>query len=326
MNLMTTDNNITIETSIDVESDFDTEFLVPFRIFYSTVNKLPTEEVTLSFDEKNRITIKSGNFHSDLVCFDVEEYPRISIEESGKYTVFDKKTFKDMISRTSFAASTSDVNGILNGILIKKEEGNLVFVAVDVFRIAIRRTPSEIQSDLEVVVPARSVGEVAKIISDDDRKPDMMLDVSDGRIILVFDNNKVMLNTLQGKFIDYEGIVKQERPIRIRAKREELINIIDRASVLSSSIDNNLIKLTITDNNMMINSLSDEGRMEENLEVIKEGPDLTIGFNSSYLKEILKVIDDEEILMSMSTSVRSCVITPLSGESYLYLVLPVRIN
>jgi hypothetical protein len=143
---------------------------------------------------------------------------------------------------------------------------------------------------------------------------------------MLFDNNRVILNTLNGKYIDYNRIIKAESSIKIRTSRIELMKSIDRAAIIASAQNNNLIKMKIEDDQIEITSLSEKSSIKEMVEIMKEGDNLEIGFNSRYMMDVLKVIDDEEIILSMSDSVKPCIITPLKGDTYLYLVLPVRIS
>lgn len=327
MHLSTTDTNIMIETVIDVDCNDNLEIAVPFSIFQRTVSKLPEDEIMLIYKEdEDKLVIKSGKYSSEHICINSEEYPRIMIKESEDYIEFEKNKFKKMIQKTAFSANSDDINGILTGVLIKNEDRNLKMVACDTFRVAVNENITDIDKEFEVVVPAKLLTEASKIIGESVDKDEIKIDVVDNKIVMKFDNNKVVINTLNGKFIDYERIINIRGPIEVRVKTADLINSIDRASIFSSFVDNNFIKINIIDDTLKINSLSDEGNMEEIIDIIKEGPDLEIGFNSQYLKEILRVIDDEEVKLYMKTSTDPCIITPLKGDQYLYLILPVRIK
>jgi len=152
------------------------------------------------------------------------------------------------------------------------------------------------------------------------------MEIVDNKVVMLFDNNRVILNTLNGKYIDYNRIIKAESSIKIRTSRIELMKSIDRAAIIASAQNNNLIKMKIEDDQIEITSLSEKSSIKEMVEIMKEGDNLEIGFNSRYMMDVLKVIDDEEIILSMSDSVKPCIITPLKGDTYLYLVLPVRIS
>ena len=108
--------------------------------------------------------------------------------------------------------------------------------------------------------------------------------------------------------------------------KNDLLDSIERASLLAKVGKNNLIRLELTENNMEITSKSEEGNVKEDVIISKEGNDLVIGFNSKYLIDALKVIDEEQITMLFNTSISPCLIRPVTGECFEYLILPVRIT
>lgn len=326
MFLTATDTNMTIESNISIESDGDISFVIEEKNFANIVSKLPEEEVLMEYiEEKNQIKIKSGKSSSIFNCFLADEFPRFNVGE-GQKVILSKKDFKNLIRKTSFSASVDELNGVLTGILIEMSDGNLRMVAVDTFRMAIYNAKVDNEEKVKLVVPAKLLGEVAKIISDDDNDEQLFMEIADNKVVLIFDNNRVILNTLNGNYIDYNRIINAENTVKIRTSRVELMKSIDRAAIIASAQTNNLIKLKIEDNEIEISSLSEKSSIKEYVEVMKEGNDLEIGFNSKYMMDVLKVIDDEEIMLSMNDSVRPCIITPLKGDTYLYLVLPVRIS
>lgn len=326
MLLTATDTTMTIETLTSVSSDEEKSFVVPARLFSSIISKLPEEEVMIEYDEgKEKIKIRSGSSSSELISSPADEFPKIKVPETEKRISLSKDTVRKLIRKTSFAASPDELNGILTGVLIEIKDKEIRMVAVDSFRMAINNAAVENDEEVSVVIPAKLINEVSKIISDDG-DDSMSLEIVDNKAVFIFENNRVILNTLNGKFIDYNRIIKAETEIKIRVKREDLLMSLDRASLLASSKNNNLIKWDIKEDIIDISSLSDEGNIEEKVEIIKEGQNVQIGFNVRFMMDILKAIDDEEIILSMKDSVSPCIITPLQGELYLYLVLPVRIN
>ena len=320
MYLTATDTNMTIESNIPVDSEGDVSFVIEEKNFANIVNKLPEEEVLMDYNhEKNQIKINSGKSSSTFNCFSADEFPRFNIGE-GQKIILSKKDIKNLIRKTSFSASADELNGVLTG------DGNLRMVAVDTFRMAIYNAKVDNDEKLSIVVPAKLLGEVSKIISDDDNDEQLFMEIVDNKVVMLFDNNRVILNTLNGKYIDYNRIIKAESSIKIRTSRIELMKSIDRAAIIASAQNNNLIKMKIEDDQIEITSLSEKSSIKEMVEIMKEGDNLEIGFNSRYMMDVLKVIDDEEIILSMSDSVKPCIITPLKGDTYLYLVLPVRIS
>lgn len=324
--LTATDTTMIIESTINSDNSESCSFVVPAKLFSSIVNKLPEEEVMIDYDSsKNNISIKCAGSTSELVCFKADEFPRIKLDEGNNVINLSKEDVKKIIRKTAFSASTDDFNGILTGVLLEIKEGNMKMVAVDPFRIATYNIQVANDADLNVVIPAKLANDVAKIISDEGDN-NMSLEIIDKKVVLVFDNNKVVINTFSGKYIDYERILNKEGNINVRVKRDELLKSIDRASLLTSIQNNNLIKFNIVDDLIQINSLSDEGKIDEKVEIIKDGDNILIGLNSKYLKDVLSVIEDEEVIMNFKDAVSPCIIKPLKSETYKYLVLPIRIN
>ena len=236
-----------------------------------------------------------------------------------------KDNLKKLIRKTAFSASADDFNGILTGVLLEIKDGTMKMVGVDPYRIATYQIEIDNISDVSVVIPARLLMETAKIISDDGEDK-MSFEITGNKVILKFDNNKVILNTFSGKFIDYERILNREGNIVVRVKRNDLLRSTDRASLLTSVQTNNLVRFNIDDDLIVIKSLNEEGNIEEKVEIIKDGDDLTIGINSKYLRDALSVIDDEEINIYFRDSISPLIIKPLKGELYKYLILPIRMS
>ena len=326
MKLTATDTNITIESSIDVKSDGNLSFVVPAKLFTAIVNKLPEDEMMINYDPSSvKIMIKCGGSNSELICFRSEEFPKIFLDEGVNTVYLSKEDVKKLIRKTAFSASADDFNGILTGVLLEIKEGRMRMVGVDPYRIAVYNIDVDNSIDISVVIPAKLINETAKIISDDgdDR---MSFEIADGKAVMKFDNNKVIINTFSGKFIDYGRILSKQGNINVRVKKNDLLRSTERASILASVQNNNLIRFDIQEDLIIIKSLNEEGNIEEKVEIINDGESLNIGLNSKYLKDALSVIEDEEIIINFRDSVSPCVIKPLKGEKYSYLILPIRMN
>jgi len=150
--------------------------------------------------------------------------------------------------------------------------------------------------------------------------------LNDKRAVFVIGNIKVVLRLLDGEFIRYRDVLPKESKIKLRVNKSDLMESIERASLLSKEGKNNLIKLSIKDTIVTITSKSEEGNVKEEVIITKEGEDLDIGFNAKYVLDVLKSIDDEEIYMYFNTSITPCLVEPVEGNAFEYLILPVRIT
>ena len=326
MKLTATDTNITIESSISVQSGDDFSFVVPAKLLTAIVNKLPEEEIMIDYDQKSvKILIRCGGSSSELICFRSEEFPKIRLNEGINQIYLSKEDVKKLIRKTAFSASTDDFNGILTGVLLEIDNKTMKMVGVDPYRIATYKIDVDNTVNISVVIPAKLINETAKIISDegDDQ---MSFEIADGKVVMKFDNNRVIINTFSGKFIDYNRILNKQGDINVRVKRNDLLKSTERASLLASAQNNNLIRFDIDTDLIVIKSLNEEGNIEEKVEIINDGESLNIGLNSKYLKDALSVIEDEEIMINFKDSVSPCVIKPLKGDKYSYLILPIRMN
>ncbi|MCQ2567488.1 MAG: DNA polymerase III subunit beta [Mogibacterium sp.] len=325
MRLTATDTNMTTETLIDAETEGVCEFVVPAKLFSAIVSKLPEDEMMIDYDtEKSKINIKCAGSNSEIICFRGDEYPKIRLNEGEKEIFIEKEAIKKLIKKTAFSASTDEFNRIITGVLLEMKEGSMKMVGVDPYRIAVYKIDVDNNENVSVIIPAKLITEVAKFI-DDDGDPKMSFEIIDNKVVMKFDNNKVIINTYSGKFIDYERIINKEGNNNIRVKKDDLMKSTERASLLASVQNNNLIKFSIEKDMIYITSLNEEGNIEEKVEIIG-GEELNIGINSRYLKDALNVIDDEEIMINFKDSISPVIIKPLKGEKYTYLILPIRMN
>ena len=326
MKITSTDTNMTTEVFINVDSEAACEFVVPFKLFSAIISKLPEDEMMIDyFEEKSKINIKCAGSSSEIICFKGEEYPKIKLQEGEHVIYLSKEDIKKIIKKTAFSASTDEFNRIITGVLLEIKDGSMKMVGVDPYRIATYKIEIENNDNVSVIIPAKLIMEVAKFI-DDDGEDKMSFEIVDNKVIMKFDNNKVIINTYSGKFIDYQRILDKEGNINIRVKRDDLLRSTERASLLASIQNNNLIRFNIGKDMIFITSLNEEGNIEEKVEIINDGEDLNIGINSRYLKDARSVIEDEEININFKDSVSPVIIKPLKGDKYTYLILPIRMN
>lgn len=326
MILTSTDTNMTTETVIKAQAEGTCEFVVPAKLFSAIISKLPEEDMMIDYDNgKSKINIKSGGSSSEIICFSGDEYPKIRLDEGENVIYLDKEDVKKLIKKTAFSASTDEFNRIITGVLLEIKDGSMKMVGVDPYRIATYKIDIDNSSNISVIIPAKLIIEVSKFI-DDEGDPKMSFEIIDNKVVLKFNNNKVIINTYSGKFIDYERIIRKEGNINIRVKKDDLLRSTERASLLASVQNNNLIRFNIGKDMIYITSLNEEGNIEEKVEIINDGEDLNIGINSRYMKDALSVIEDEEIMINFKDSVSPAIIKPLKGDKYTYLILPIRMN
>ncbi len=321
------DLDLSIEKKLDVEEYEAGETVVQAKLFSDIIRKLPQAPVAIEKLDEN-IIIKCASSEFSIVGMPADEFPNINAEiEKNERIEFDREILKEMIRKTAFAASIDEARGVITGVLIEMKEKALNMVALDGFRMAVTRENIINAREQKIIIPAKNLNEINKILSEnDDTSEDVDLYINEKRAIFIIDDTKVVLRLLEGEFVDYEMILPKESKCRVVLNKDDFLEGIERASLLAKVGKNNLIKLEIKDNNLEITSKSEEGKVKEEIIISKEGEDLTIGFNSKYMIDALKAVEDKEIEMQFNTRINPFIIKPISGNTYEYLIMPVRIT
>jgi len=329
ISLSATDIQISITTNTEAIVNEYGGVVVSARLFTDLVRKLPAGDILFVTDEKNLVTIKTENSEYELQGKDEGEFPRIDTDEEGKKLNLDKEVLRDLIDGTSFSASTDESRGVITGVLFELKEGVLSFVALDGYRVAIKRERNEAFSgdEIKVVVPAKLMREVSKILADTaGEEEEALLDIDDRRIKLFVKDTQVRVNLLEGEYIKYKDVLPKENKISTLLGRNELLDAVERAAMLKSEGKNAFVRFSISDGAVTVSSRADEGRGRETVAAEKSGEDIEIGFDARFLTDALKAIPDDMIEMLYNTSVSPCLIKPAEGDRFEYLILPVRLS
>lgn len=324
--LSASDLDISIRKKIDAVVDIPGSAVVASKLFGDIIRKLPNEMILIEADSENSVLIKTNSSEFNVIGLSVDEFPKIkdNNEILNKLT-FNSEIFKEMVRKTSFAASVEESKGVLTGILTEISSDNIRMVALDGFRLALSNEPAENSTEENFIISAKIMSEISKIISDDSDAEELELLLSDKKAIFIIGNTEISLRLMEGEFIKYRDIIPSDGSTIITVDKGILLESIERASLLAREGKNNLIKFSIHNDLLTITSRSDEGNVREEIIMEKSGDDLDIGFNSKYVTDVLKAIDDEEIKMVFNTGTSPCIVKPVDKNSFEYLVLPVRI-
>ena len=323
--LTASDLELSIEKKIDAYVSQEGEVVVLSKLFGEIIRKLPNEDITIELKEENNITIECSNSQFNIVCFPSDEFPSIGDIEERSTITLNREIFKDMIGKTSFAASLDESKGVIVGVLVELEENSLNLVALDGFRMAVARETMRNAENKKIIITSKILNEINKIIGEvDDEEIGIILD--NKKAVVCVDGTKIVLRLMEGEFIDYKKILPKESKTNVIINRGDFLESIERASLFAKEGKNNLVKLSISENNMTITSRSEEGNVKEDVIISTDGPALDIGFNSKYLIDVLKVIDNDEIRLEFNTGITPCLVKPIEGEQFVYLILPVRLS
>jgi DNA polymerase-3 subunit beta len=324
LTLLATDLELTIEKTIKADVLMEGETVVVGKYFVDFVKKLEKEQVELSRLYDGGLQIKYSDSESELQVFPAENFPKIQKDESAVSIEVSQKNFKEIVEKTVFACSTDDSRPILKGCLFEIKENKLTTVALDGFRMAVVNKEVIASGDMKAVIPARALSEITRLLDKEDGL--LKLYISKSSLFVQIENTCLSSRLIEGEFVKYNHILPTSFENIVTVSKQSLLTSIERASIISRNDRYNLVKLDIKEDIMNVIAKSEVGAVNENVNIMLKGKDLTIAFNGKYISEYLKIIEDEFINLNLNSTIDPCVITGVNNESYLYLILPLRIT
>ncbi|MER2060581.1 MAG: DNA polymerase III subunit beta [Niallia sp.] len=328
------DSDISIESFIPKEENEQEivdiqqpgSIVLQAKFFSEIVKKLPTNQVEIIVDNL-QTTIRSGKSEFNLNGLDSEEYPHLpQITEQNSIKV-PTDLLKNIIKQTVFAVSTSETRPVLTGVNWKIENNDLICIATDSHRLALRKAKIEAETEqsFNIVIPGKSLNELNRIL-DDHNEPVEIL-VTENQILFKTKHILFFSRLLEGNYPDTNRLIPTESKTDIIVNSKEFLQSIDRASLLAREGRNNVVKFsTMGENLIEISSFTPEiGKVIE--ELVSEsvsGEELKISFSAKFMMDALKVLEGSEVKISFTGAMRPFVIHPTNDDSTLQLILPVR--
>ena len=328
------DGEISIICKMNASVTMDGKIVIPIRTLVELVRTYSEDMLDFFVDEKNVMNItcsKSSAGTSDVSILgrDPAEYPWIESYDVKDFIKIENNTLKNLIKDTVFACAYQEsISPILTGILVEYKDDMLQFVALDGYKLALRREPIKNENgafeEISCIVPGRTLNEILKILSIYDY--DTLIHITDNKFIVNIGHTQIVSNLLEGNFIKYESLIPKESNTIVKVNTKELLNSISRASLIIDESKNSLIKMDYTDDNLVITSESEIGKVTEDVNISKNGEDLQIAFNSKFFIEILKIISDERVIIEFKDHLSPTLIKPIEDDKYMYLIMPVVIR
>ena len=319
---------ITIPKQVDGEDIVDiTEtgsVVLPGRFFVDIIKKLPGKDVKLSTNEQFQTLITSGHSEFNLSGLDPEQYPllpQVSRDDAIQLSV---KVLKNIIAQTNFAVSTSETRPVLTGVNWLIQDNELICTATDSHRLAVRKLKLEDESENKnVIIPGKALSELNKIMSDND---DIDIFFASNQVLFKVGNVNFISRLLEGHYPDTTRLFPENYEIKLGLDNGEFYHAIDRASLLAREGGNNVIKLSTGNEVVELSSTSPEiGTVKEEVTATDvEGGNLKISFNSKYMMDALKAIDNDEVEVEFFGTMKPFILKPKADDSVTQLILPIR--
>lgn len=325
LTLTATDMEVEIVSAINLDATETCAFTAPARKLLDIVKALPAgAEIAFSVTDK-QVALKSGRSRFALTTMPVTDYPNVGDFEPLVEFRLGAGTLKKLIGDTQFAMAHQDVRYYLNGLLMEMSGAQIRAVATDGHRLALAEADVEEAFDTprQVIVPRKGVAELARML--DDLEEVVTVGINDNHLQVSLGDERLTTKLIDGKFPDYKRVIPEKGDKVVVADRDVLKQGLSRTSILSNEkfrgiriiLDGNVLKAVAHN--------PEQEEAEEEIEVEHEGGDLEIGFNVSYLLDVLNNLSTEKVRIELSDANSSCLLTPDEETNRKYVVMPMRL-
>lgn len=316
------DLDLTISVTATVAGNSDGVAVLPAKLVTDVVRSLRPGAVDVSVDDDDaRIVAAPSEFAIRVVPAD--DFPQLP-EPDGDAVTLDAAAFREALRQVVPAASSDDARPILTGVLMAAEADGLRLVATDSYRLAVRDLPgtSVLGEGQHVLVPSRALTELGRVIGDG---TDLTLRLGDRDARFEVGDVTVATRLIEGDFPNYRGLIPQNHPNRLTVPRDDLLEAVKRVRLLAQ--ESTPVRLAMSADGLELVAVTqDIGQAHESVPARYEGTDLTVAFNPEYLLDGIEAAGGDEITLETVDELKPALIRSVGDDSYLYLLMPVRVS
>ena len=328
--ITSSDLETSLTSNISIDSSIKSNIAVPAKLLIDIVRSLPDQPLTFSILENNILEISSSNGQYSLSYYDGTDYPKpLNVEEASKIS-FESTTLLKIINSTIFASGNDDLRPVMSGVFFQISSDLSCFVATDAHKL-VKYERKDVKSDesIEFIVPNKPLNILKNILQDQKSKTDVLYNKTNA--IFNFSNFKLVCRLIDGKYPNYDAVIPKENPNVLEVDRNQFLQAAKRSSIFSSK-STNQVKLEIKGNKLVIKAedIDFNNKSEETLDCSYNGSDISIGFNSKFIVEMLSNLSSDSIKLELSSPSRAGIISPSlsndDNENIIMLVMPIMLN
>ena len=307
---------------------------VPARPFIELVSLLPSDRVDLDLNIRTQsLRVQCGHTDNNIKGIDAQEFPIIPTFEPTNAAFIDAGTLKKMISKVVFAAATDESRPMLTGVLTKFDNEKIVMAAADGFRLSVcTGTLKEPVADARtILIPAKAVTEVARIISEQEEPVAISITPSRGQVLFHLQNTDVVAQLIDQRFPDYEPIIPKKFDTRTVVNTADLLKACRQASIFArESSDTMRVHISPGEGaepgKVTITARADEtGDNQSQLDASCTGNEVEIAFNVKYMIDVLSVVDAPQTAIETTVPKSPGVLKPVGDDSFLHVIMPMHL-
>ena len=296
--------------------------VVKGKFFSELLRKLPDDQVEFTL-EGLVLNMRCGRIRQRLQCIEYETFPLMKVKGDNYDLSIPKDTFRSMVDHTVFAVSQDDSRPVLTGTLLEMNNDQFSLVATDSFQFAMTMYhPEKSFPEKNTIVQGKVLSEIGKMA--EEAEESVTLSITSTHITVEVNRSRLTARLLDGNYIDYKRIIPKECKTRVLVNVAALTEIIDRAQLISRE-GNNSILFRFENDMMQVRAESYLGRVEDEMEAQVVGDPIEIAFNPKYFINVLKNVEEETVYLEFNSAISPCVVRPVQGDGYLYLIVPMRV-
>ena len=337
LKLSATNLEIAINTWVGAMIEEEGSITVPARLLTEFVNSLGGDRIDLELSENGgSLQLTCGRAEAKINGADANEFPPVPTVDDGMSVSMDPGILKTAISRVAFAAATEESRPVLTGVELKLANDKFSLAAADGFRLAVQHGSlvNPVDSDVTVIIPARTLNEIARLIGDQSDSVEIMMTPSKGQIMFRTQTVEVVSQLLQGQFPNYEQLIPQTYETRAIFDLPDLLRATRTAGIFARD-GSNIVRMQVTPapdqefpGKVIISASSDEvGNNQDEVDAeVLEGGESKIAFNSRYLQDALAVLERGKVVMETTTPSAPGVFKPIDSDDYIHVVMPMFVQ
>lgn len=331
LKLTATNLEVGINYWVPAKVEDDGAITVPAKLFTDFVNALPPGPIELSLNVRTKtIHIKSGPYEANMKGLDAEDFPIIPVIAERPTTRIAQNVLRRMINEVAFVAATDDSRPVLTGVLTTFDGDQIVMAAADPYRLSVRNGPllDRIAEKVEVIIPAKSLFEVARIIEDVDAPVQISITPNHSQVIFHIEDADLVSRVIEGQFPNYRQVIPATSSTRVVVPRDELLKATRLASYFARDAAN-IVRFQIdpsSESPLVVSAAAAEvGDNTGRIDATVEGQPTTIAFNSRFVQDALGSLAAPEIALELGGPLAPGVVKIVGDDSYLHVVMPLRI-
>jgi DNA polymerase-3 subunit beta len=335
LKLVATNLEMAVSCWIGAKIEEEGEITVPARLLTEFVSTLPTDTISINLSPQTKtLGLKCARFEARISGMDAKEFPPIPSVDDGITTKVEVDSIRQAINQVVFAAATEESRPVLTGVCTQFEGSTVTFAAADGFRLAVFKMPikDKISEKSEVIIPARTLAELNRLIGDQDEAVTVTLNPNKSQILFRLKTTELVSQLVQGTFPNYSQLIPKSYNTRVLVNVADFLRATKTASIFARD-GSGIVRLVVTPGSesgpgkLAVSARSEEiGDDVGEIDATVEGAEAKIAFNGKYLIDVLSVLHESQVALEITNPSSPGLLKPVGTENYTHVVMPMFVQ